>query len=192
MAQLYISAAHKSSGKTTIAIGLCRELRRLGRRIQPFKKGPDYIDPLWLGQAAGRDCLNLDYNTMAPAEIRDELARALEGADLGLIEGNVGLFDSVDLKGTNSNAALAKLLGAPVILVVNVQGMTRGVVPLLLGYQAFDPGLKIAGVIVNQVGGARHEANLRRAVDYYTDLPLLLDVVLCGIAIVLIMYVFNT
>ena len=110
MAHLYISAAHKSSGKTTIAIGLCREFARLGRRVQPFKKGPDYIDPLWLGQAAGRDCFNLDYNTMAAVEIQEGFARSLVGADLGIIEGNVGLFDAVDLHGSNSNAALSKLL----------------------------------------------------------------------------------
>jgi cobyrinic acid a,c-diamide synthase len=170
MAHLYISAAHKSSGKTTIAIGLCREFARLGRRVQPFKKGPDYIDPLWLGQAAGRDCFNLDYNTMAPVEMQEGFARSLVGADLGIIEGNVGLFDAVDLHGSNSNAALSKLLRAPVILVVDVQGMTRGVAPLLLGYQAFDADLNIAGVVFNKVGGSRHETNLRRVVEHYTDL----------------------
>ncbi len=171
MAHLYISAAHKSSGKTTIAIGLCRAMRGVGLRVQPFKKGPDYIDPLWLAQAAGRDCLNLDFNTMSRGEIKDDFARTLAGADIGLIEGNVGLFDSVDLEGNNSNAALAKLLGAPVVLVVDVQGMTRGVVPLLLGYQAFDSDLDLASIIFNKVGGARHETNLRRAVEHYTDLP---------------------
>lgn len=173
MAQVYISAAHKSSGKTTISIGLCSELRRLGVSVQPFKKGPDYIDPLWLGQASGRDCLNLDFHTMGRDEISARFGRSLVGADLGLIEGNVGLFDAVDLDGTNSNAALAKLLRSPVVLVVDVQGMTRGVAPLLLGYQSFDPELNIAGVILNKVGGNRHEANLRRAVEHYTDLPLL-------------------
>ena len=173
MAQVYISAAHKSSGKTTISIGLCRELRRLGSSVQPFKKGPDFIDPLWLGQASGRDCLNLDFHTMGREEISAGFARTLEGADLGLIEGNVGLFDAVDLDGTNSNAALAKQLRSPVVLVVDVQGMTRGVAPLLLGYQSFDPELNIAGVILNKVGGNRHEANLRRAVEHYTNLPLL-------------------
>jgi cobyrinic acid a,c-diamide synthase len=171
MAHIYISAAHKSSGKTTISIGLCRELARLGRRVQPFKKGPDYIDPLWLTRAAGRDCFNLDFNTMSEEEIRDGFADVLTGSDIGLIEGNVGLFDSVDLEGRNSNAALAKLLDAPVILVVDVQGMTRGVAPLLLGYLAFDASLNIAGVIFNRVGGARHETNLRRVVEHYTDLP---------------------
>jgi cobyrinic acid a,c-diamide synthase len=173
MAHVYISAAHKSSGKTTISIGLCRELRRLGSSVQPFKKGPDYIDPLWLSLASGRDCLNLDFHTMEREEISSGFAGTLTGADLGLIEGNVGLFDAVDLHGSNSNAALAKLLRSPVILVVDAQGMTRGVAPLLLGYRSFDPELNIAGVILNRVGGSRHEANLRRVVEYYTDLPLL-------------------
>ena len=173
MAHLYISAAHKSSGKTTVSIGLCRELRRLGVSVQPFKKGPDYIDPLWLGRASGRDCLNLDFHTMDEAEIASGFARTLTNADLGLIEGNVGLFDAVDLHGSNSNAALAKLLRAPVVLVVDVQGMSRGIAPLLLGYRSFDPELNIAGVIANKVGGSRHETNLRQVVEHYTDLPLL-------------------
>jgi cobyrinic acid a,c-diamide synthase len=173
MAHVYISAAHKSSGKTTVSIGLCRELRRLGVSVQPFKKGPDYIDPLWLARASGRDCLNLDFHTMGRAEIGGAFAGTLANADLGLIEGNVGLFDSVDIGGSNSNAALAKQLDAPVVLVVDMQGMGRGVAPLLLGYQSFDPELTIAGIIANKVGGTRHETNLRRVVEHYTDLPML-------------------
>lgn len=90
MSRLYISATHKSSGKTTLSIGLCRNFSLQGQRVRPFKKGPDYIDPLWLGQAAGRDCLNLDYNTMGVAEIRETFARAMGDADLGLIEGMWG------------------------------------------------------------------------------------------------------
>jgi cobyrinic acid a,c-diamide synthase len=173
MAHLYISAAHKTSGKTTISIGLCRELRRRGLKVRPFKKGPDYIDPLWLSQAAGNPCLNLDFHTMARDEIREAFAAEMTGSDIGLIEGNVGLFDAVDLYGSNSNAELAKHLQAPVILVIDAEGMTRGVAPLLLGYQAFDPHLTIAGVILNRIGGARHEANLRRVVEHYTDIPVL-------------------
>ena len=171
MPHLYLAATQKSSGKTTLSIGICRELQRLGHRVQPFKKGPDYIDPLWLSLAAGRDCLNLDYNTMSEGEIRRGFTSALAEGAFGLIEGNVGLFDSVDLSGEQSNAALAKLLNAPVLLIVHAQGMSRGIAPLLLGYQRFDPDLQIAGVLLNGVGGSRHEANLRRAVEYYTDLP---------------------
>ncbi|MCF7976494.1 MAG: hydrogenobyrinic acid a,c-diamide synthase (glutamine-hydrolyzing) [Chromatiaceae bacterium] len=174
MAHLYLAATQKSSGKTTLSIGLIRELSRRGQRVQPFKKGPDYIDPLWLARAAGgRTCHNLDYHSMPVDEIRSDFKRLLEASTIGLIEGNVGLFDSPSLDGAGSNAELAKLLGAPVLLVINVQGMGRGIVPLLLGYQAFDPDLQIAGVILNKVGGGRHEANLRRVVEHYTDLPLL-------------------
>ncbi len=173
MAHLYIAATQKSSGKTTLSIGLCRALRSRGLSVQPFKKGPDYIDPLWLSQAAGRACYNLDFHTMERAEILAGFGRELGNSDLGLIEGNVGLFDSVDLAGTESNAELAKLLGAPVVLVVNCHGMARGVAPLLLGYRAFDPDLNIAGVVLNKVGGRRHGANLVRAVEQYTDLPVL-------------------
>jgi cobyrinic acid a,c-diamide synthase len=173
MAHLYLAATRKSSGKTTLSIGLTSELRRRGRRVQPFKKGPDYIDPLWLSRAAGRSCLNLDYHTMVADEIRAAFAGALQGSDLGFVEGNVGLFDSVDLQGVHSNAELSKLLGAPLVLVVDVQGMGRGIAPLLLGYQAFDPALTIAGVILNKAGGGRHESNLRRVVEHYTDLPVL-------------------
>lgn len=173
VAHLYVSAAHKSSGKTTLSIGLCRALRARGLIVRPFKKGPDYIDPLWLSQAAGRSCFNLDFNTMSRDEISKAFARELRGADIGIVEGNVGLFDSTDLEGTQSNAALAKLLGAPVVLVLDCEGMARGIVPLLLGYLAFDPELAIAGVVLNKVGGARHAANLVRAVEHYTDLPIL-------------------
>ncbi|GAB0149923.1 MULTISPECIES: cobyrinate a,c-diamide synthase [Marichromatium] len=173
MAHLYLSAPQKSSGKTTLAIGLCRALRGRGLAVQPFKKGPDYIDPLWLSQAAGRLCLNLDFNTMDRAEILAAFGRECAGADVALIEGNMGLFDDTALDGANSNAALARALAAPVVLVVNCQGMGRGIAPLLLGYQTFDPGLRLAGVVLNRVGSARHAAGLVRAVEHYTDLPVL-------------------
>lgn len=173
MAHVYLSATHKSSGKTTVTLGLCRELHRQGRIVQPLKKGPDYIDPMWLSLAAHRDCYNLDFHTMYRSEIRGAFAEHMKDADIGLVEGNVGLFDAVDLDGNNSNAALAKLIDAPVILVIDARGMTRGVAPLLLGYQAFDPGLKLAGVIFNKVGGSKHEKGLRMVVEHYTDLPML-------------------
>ncbi len=169
MGYLYISAAHKSSGKTTLSIGLCAILREDGDVVQPFKKGPDYIDPLWLGQAAGRPCYNLDYYTMDRDEISDLFKSRMQVADIGLIEGNKGLFDGLALDGSNSNAALAGQLDAPIVLVLDSQGMTRGVAPLILGYQAFDPALRIVGVILNKVGGSRHEAKLRAVIEHYTD-----------------------
>ena len=173
MAHLLISAAHKSSGKTTLTTGLCAALTARGHVVQPFKKGPDYIDPLWLGAASVRDCINLDFHNQADEDIKTCFSSYMRDADLGLIEGNKGLFDGLDLEGSNSNAALARLLGAPVLLVIDTQGMTRGIAPLLQGYLNFETGLEFAGVILNKVGGTRHESKLRRTIEHFTDLDVL-------------------
>jgi len=173
MNRLFVSAAHKSSGKTTVCIGLCAALRARGEAVQPFKKGPDYIDPLWLGLAAGRPCYNLDPYLSGADEIRAELAQRMQGASLGIVEGNKGLYDGLALDGSNSNAALAAMIGAPVVLVIDARGMTRGIAPLILGFQAFDRNIRIAGVILNQLGGARHEAKLRAVIAHYTGVPVL-------------------
>jgi cobyrinic acid a,c-diamide synthase len=166
-----ISAAHKSSGKTTVSIGLCAALRAQGNVVAPFKKGPDYIDPLWLGEAAQHPCHNLDFYTQSDAEMLCSLNAAQ--ADLTLIEGNKGLHDGMAVDGSNSNAALAKLSHTPVILVLDTRGTTRGIAPLVLGYQQFDREVKIAGVILNRVGGPRHEDKLRAALEYYTEVPVI-------------------
>jgi len=173
MSRLLISAAHKSSGKTTVTLGLCAALAERGLVVQPFKKGPDYIDPMWLGQAAGRPCHNLDFYNMSHGEILTTTGHYSADADIALIEGNKGLYDGLDLDGSNSNAALAKLLQSPVILVLDARGMTRGIAPLILGNQAFDPEIRIAGVILNQLGGSRHEAKLRAVIEHYTDVPVI-------------------
>ncbi len=173
MRQFFISAAHKSSGKTTVTLGLCRALANSGLKVQPFKKGPDYIDPIWHAKAARRASYNLDFNMMRQDEILSLHGRHATAADVSIIEGNKGLYDGMDVAGSNSNAALAKMLGAPVILVLDTIGMTRGIAPLLLGYQAFDPELRIGGVILNKVGGPRHEDKLRAVLEHYTDIPVL-------------------
>ncbi|OOZ40689.1 cobyrinic acid a,c-diamide synthase [Solemya pervernicosa gill symbiont] len=173
MGHIMISAAHKSSGKTTVSIGLCAALAARGHNVRPFKKGPDYIDPLWLGKASGNGCYNLDFYTMQPNEIVTTFAERSSPVDISIIEGNKGLYDGMELDGSNSNAALAKLINAPVVLVIDCQGITRGIAPLLLGYQQFDNEIVIAGVILNKVAGPRHETKLRQAVEHYTNLPVL-------------------
>lgn len=173
MASLFLSAAHKSSGKTTLSIGLCAALNNRGLAVQPFKKGPDYIDPIWLGMAAGKPCYNLDFYIAGKQETVDDYCHRSRNADICLIEGNKGLYDGLDLDGGNSNAALAKSLQSPVILVIDVRGTMRGIAPLLIGYQVFDPAVNIAGVIANMTGGKRHESKLRAAVEEYTDIPFL-------------------
>lgn len=173
MSGVMISAAHKSSGKTVVSVGLIAALRARGLPVQAFKKGPDYIDPLWHRAASDRPCFNLDFQTQSGADIRALFAQRSADARFRIVEGNKGLHDGVELDGSNSNAALAKLLDIPVVLVVDTRGMTRGVAPLLLGFQQFDPGIAIGGVIFNQVGGARHEGKLVQVVEQYTDIPVL-------------------
>jgi cobyrinic acid a,c-diamide synthase len=173
MHRFLISAAHKSSGKTTVSIGLAAALRARGYTVQPFKKGPDYIDPLWLGLAAGRSCRNLDFFLSPNEELAAQFARAGHDAQICLVEGNKGLYDGLALDGANSNAALAKLLDLPVILVLDARGMTRGIAPLILGYQAFDRDIRVAGVILNRLGGGRHEGKLRAVIEHYTNVAVL-------------------
>jgi cobyrinic acid a,c-diamide synthase len=176
MPGIYVSAAGKSSGKTTVCTGLCAALAQRGLAVQPFKKGPDYIDPMWLAAASGRPCYNLDFNTQGEDEILDLYHSRKPGpgqAQIRLVEGNKGLYDGVDVHGSDSNAAMAKLLGLPVLLVVDTQGITRGVAPLLNGYQSFDRDIEFAGVILNKIGGSRHEGKLRNVIEQYTDFRVL-------------------
>ena len=172
-ARFMIAAAHKSSGKTVVSTGLAAALTARGQLVAPFKKGPDYIDPMWLAEAAGRPAYNLDFNTMSRDEICELFAWKSLAGDLSLVEANKGLFDGVRVDGRDSNAELAKLLATPVILVVDTKGMTRGIAPLLQGYVNFDARVSIAGVILNKTGGARHERKLCEAVGAYTDLDVL-------------------
>ena len=169
MNRMLISAAHKSSGKTMVSIGLCAALKSRGHVVQPFKKGPDYIDPMWLSLAAGHACRNLDLYLTDSVNVVDTFTR--HASEVNLVEGNKGLYDGLSLDGSNSNAALAKLLDLPVFLVIDARGMTRGIAPLILGYQAFDKDIQIAGVILNKLGGSRHESKLREVIEHYTDVP---------------------
>ncbi len=173
MARFLIAATHKSSGKTVISTGLAAAFRSRGADIQCFKKGPDYIDPMWLSSASGHPCYNLDFNTLTDEEIKALIYRKSLNSDISLIEANKGLFDGVNTDGSDSNAELAKQIETPVVLVVDCAGMTRGIAPLLTGYSAFDAQVNIAGVILNRVGGARHEGKLRAAVEAHTDIPIL-------------------
>ena len=172
MQRIFIAAAHKSSGKTTLTIGLCAALNARGLSVAPYKKGPDYIDPMWLSRASEHDCHNLDFQTMSNDEMLATISLYSKDSDISIIEGNKGLFDGVALDGSNSNAAVAELTKTPVVLVIDTQGMTRGIAPLLLGYQAFNKNINIAGVILNKVGGPRHEKKLRDVIKEYTDITI--------------------
>jgi len=172
MARFMIAGAHKSSGKTVVSTGLTAALSAQGDVVQCFKKGPDYIDPMWLSSASGRPCYNLDFNTMPASEFIALMCDRSQGADIAMIEANKGLYDGVKLDGTDANSALAKVTQTPVVLVIDTTGMTRGIAPLLQGYLTFDD-VNIAAVILNKVGGPRHEGKLRAAVEAYTDIPVI-------------------
>jgi cobyrinic acid a,c-diamide synthase len=172
-ARLMIAAPSRGSGKSTISIGLAAALRGRGRSVQTFKKGPDFIDPMWLSAASGRGCRNLDFFMMGRERIAAVFPARAGGCDLALVEANHGLHDGTDPAGADSGAALATLLGLPVVLVVNAQRLGRGVAPLVQGQVAFDPAVRVAGVVLNRVRGRRHEGKLRDAIERYCRVEVL-------------------
>jgi len=168
---LVIAAPQGRSGKTTVTLGLCAALAARGLIVQPFKKGPDYIDPSWLSEAASRPCRNLDPFLMGKETVETAFLLGSAGADIAIIEGAMGLYDGFDLEGTGSTAALARWLDAPILLVVNAQRITRSIAALVKGYQAFEPGTRIVGVILNNVARERHQAMLTQAIEKYCGIP---------------------
>ncbi|MEW6446955.1 MAG: cobyrinate a,c-diamide synthase [Bacillota bacterium] len=169
--RIVIGAPQGRSGKTTVTMGLLAALSARGLGVQPFKKGPDFIDPGWLSKVAGRPCRNLDAFFMSREALRYCLAKGSRGADIAVVEGAMGLFDGVDLQGSGSTAEIAKALESPVLLVVNAVRMTRSIAAIVLGCQNFDPEVNIRGVILNNVARPRHEKMLRAAVETYCGLP---------------------
>jgi cobyrinic acid a,c-diamide synthase len=158
-------------GKTLVALGLAAAWRRQGHRVAPFKKGPDYIDAAWLTTAAGKPCRNLDLFLMSPDAAARSFAAAAADADIAVIEGNRGLHDGMDAEGTYSTAVLARHLQTPVVLVVDCTKATRTVAAIVLGCQRLDPEVLVRGVVLNRVGGRRHESILREAVERVCGLP---------------------
>ena len=169
MTSYLITSTRKSSGKTTITIGLSRILNRMKYNLATFKKGPDYIDPLWISKASKTSCYNLDFNTMSTAEIKKLFKLKTQNTALNLIEGNKGLFDGVSLDGSDSNAAMAHLLKLEIILVIDCSGITRGIAPLINGYKDFDPKIKYKGIILNNIASDRHEGKIINAIAEYSD-----------------------
>ncbi len=171
--RLVVAGLKGDSGKSLVSLGLVRALRDRGKSVAPFKKGPDFIDAAWLEAAAASPCRNLDTFMMSPDVIKGSFARGSLAADIAVVEGNRGLFDGMDSAGSHSTAELAKIIGSPVILVVEVTKTTRTVAALVKGCQAMDPDLTIAGVILNRVGTKRQEAVIREAIALETGLPVL-------------------
>jgi cobyrinic acid a,c-diamide synthase len=171
--RVLVAGLRGGDGKTLVAVGLQAAWRRRGMRVAPFKKGPDYIDAAWSASAAGRPCRNLDLFLLSPDVLLRSFAAGSADADLAVIEGNRGLFDGGDARGSYSTAELAKLLAVPVVLVLDCTKATRTVAASVLGCQQLDPGVTIGGVVLNRTAGARHEAVVREAIRDATGLPVL-------------------
>ncbi|MGQ9711286.1 MAG: cobyrinate a,c-diamide synthase [Desulfotomaculales bacterium] len=171
--RVVVSAVQGRSGKTTVTAAMIAGMARRGLTVQAFKKGPDFIDPGWLGRVAGRPCRNLDPFMMDATTIGASVARHTGGADVAIVEGAMGLFDGIDLAGSGSTAQLAKILGAPVVLVINAARMTRSAAAVVLGCRQMDGDINLAGVIFNNVARPRHADMLRRAVEHYAGVRIL-------------------
>lgn len=171
--RIMIAGTGGDCGKTTVALGLAAAWRREGRIVVPFKKGPDYIDAAWLSLAAGRSARNLDSWMMGAEGVLGSFIANAVGVGINLIEGNRGLHDGEDVRGTHSSAEIAKLLGSPVALVVPALKMTRTAAAIALGMKLLDPALNIAGVLLNRIANARQESVMRAAVESETGLPVL-------------------
>ncbi|MDE3028924.1 MAG: cobyrinate a,c-diamide synthase [Paracoccaceae bacterium] len=160
---LLISAPNSGAGKTTLTLGLTRAFRDRGLSVQPFKSGPDYIDPAFHTAATGRVSVNLDTWAMAPGMI-GALATAGDGANLVIAEGSMGLFDGVAKPGetgTGASADLAALMGWPVVLVIDCSGQAQTAAAVAQGLARYRAGVPVAGVVLNRVASPRHEALVR-------------------------------
>jgi len=168
-----ISALSGGSGKTLVSIGIIAALIRIGKKVAPFKKGPDYIDAGWLALAAGRPCFNLDTFIIDNASILQSFQSNTTHTDIAVIEGNRGLYDGVDIFGSTSTAELAKLVNVPVILCIDCTKATRTIAAVVTGCLHFDPDVAIKGVILNRVAGSRHKKILTRCIEHYCGIPVI-------------------
>jgi cobyrinic acid a,c-diamide synthase len=172
--RIVVAGTASGVGKTLIAAGVIGALRRRGLVVQPFKCGPDYIDPGWHGFAAGRPCRNLDIWMLGETATREAFIRGCEGADVAVIEGVMGLFDGARFDSSaHSTADLAAILGAPVLLVIDIAASGRSAAATALGFQRFDPALPVAAVALNRAGAEGHARGCAAAIAEVSGLPTL-------------------
>ena len=167
MKGLVIAGAGSGVGKTSIATGIMSSLSKT-MKVQPFKVGPDFIDPMYHTVATGRRSRNLDTYMVPEDKLRGVVGSSSKDADICIVEGVRGLYEG--LSGTSdqcSTAEMAKILGLPVVLVMDVRSLTRSAAAMINGLMSFDPGVNVRGVILNNVSGKQHEDKLREAIGRY-------------------------
>ncbi|MGH7232995.1 MAG: cobyrinate a,c-diamide synthase [Nitrospiraceae bacterium] len=170
--RLVIAGTHSGVGKTTVTLALLAALRARGHRVQPFKAGPDFIDPGHHTAVTGRPSRNLDGWMLGEKLNRHVFIRASADADFAVIEGMMGLFDgSSPVSEVGSTAEIAKQLDAPVLLVIDGSAMARSAAALVSGYAGFDPSLRVAGVLFNRLSGEGHYHLLKEAIEKETNVP---------------------
>ncbi|RPI39072.1 MAG: Ni-sirohydrochlorin a,c-diamide synthase [Methanoregulaceae archaeon] len=173
MRQILITGDRSGSGKTSITLALAALLAK-EHKVQTFKVGMDYIDPSYLSAVSGRPCRNLDSYTLSNAQIRDIFRFGCRGAGMAIVEGVRGLYEGAEaLNDTGSTAAIAKSLDLPVVLVVSAQSITRSAAAIVKGFQSFDPEIRIAGVILNNIKGGSHKAKATTAIEHYCGVPVI-------------------
>lgn len=174
MPRLILAGDRSSAGKTTISTGVMSLLHERGLSVQPFKVGLDYIDPSYHSLVTGRQGENLDGFLMDEQAIIEAFQHSAEGADIAIVEGVRGLYEGLDaLSDVGSTAQIAKILKAPVVLVIDAQSITRSTAAIVKGYRDFDKGVNVKGVILNKVGSDRHAEKARLAIEKYTGVKVL-------------------
>ena len=169
-----IAGTSSGVGKTTIATGIIYALHRRGVKVQPFKCGPDYIDPGYLSLAAAGHCHNLDSWMLPESNLKELFAYFNRGKDVAIVEGVMGLFDGHrKAEGGGSTAKIAKIIGGPVILVLNIAKMSESAAAMALGYCTYDPEVKVSGIILNQVGSPTHLRSAKLAIEERCGVPVI-------------------
>lgn len=171
ISRVVIGAPQGRCGKTTFTLGLLRALAQRGVKVQPYKKGLDFIDPSWHTAAAGRVSRNLDAFVMSKEDIYRSVAQHSSDCQISVIEGAMGLYDGLDLNGSTSTAEIAKITKSPLLLVLDATRITRSAAAIVMGCQHFDPEINIAGVILNKVARPRHEKIAREAIETFCQIP---------------------
>lgn len=171
--RIILAGTHSGVGKTTLAQGVMLALSKRGLNVQPFKAGPDYIDPTYHLQASGRSSYNLDSWLLSQAAILELFKEHAKNADISIIEGVMGLYDGLKYTEAGSTAHLAKILNCPVILILDARSLSRSAAAMVLGYREFDRKVKISGIILNNIKSINHYNYIKAAIEDKTGIPLL-------------------